>query len=114
VCPRFSNARKPASFSSCATIKALISQPFIIVGQYGHLEKLREWGFQTYPELFDESYDEEDDILIRIDRVVDELERLSKLSEDDLKNELQKINKIVEYNFNFFKDFLITQKKRDL
>ena len=28
------------------------------VPKIGMLEKLREWGFETFPELFDESYDD--------------------------------------------------------
>jgi len=69
------------------TYKALISQPFIIVGQYGHLEKLREWGFQTYPELFDESYDLIENPMERIDFIIDEIERLCNMD----KNELEEI-----------------------
>ncbi len=31
--------------------------PFILLSQPGALRKLKEWGFETFPELFDESYD---------------------------------------------------------
>jgi len=30
----------------------------LTVKKVGMLEKLRDWGFQTFPELFDESYDD--------------------------------------------------------
>ena len=73
------------------TIKALISKPFIVVGQYGHLEKLMEYGFETYPELFDESYDLIENPMKRIDFIIDEIERLCNMS----KNELEKIYKSV-------------------
>lgn len=35
--------------------------PFIVVGPRGHLAALRRYGFKTFPELFDESYDTMDD-----------------------------------------------------
>ena len=87
------------------TVKALISQPFIIVGQYGHLEKLREYGFQTYPELFDESYDLIENPMERIDFIIDEIERLCNMD----KSELEKIYKSVlwkiEHNRKIMLDF---------
>ena len=73
------------------TYKALISQPFIIVGQYGHLKKLREWGFQTYPELFDESYDLIENPYSRLNLIIGEIERLCNMD----KNELEEIYKSV-------------------
>jgi len=73
------------------TYKSLISQPFIIVGQYGHLEKLREWGFQTYPELFDESYDLIENPSSRLNLIISEIERLCNMD----KNELEEIYKSV-------------------
>jgi hypothetical protein len=79
--------------------------PFFVIGPHQPINTLQEIGLKTFSTIFDESYDEEDDILIRIDRVVDELERFSKLSDDDLKNELQKTNDIIEYNFNFYKEW---------
>ena len=32
--------------------------PFIMMCSVGALKQLREWGFETFPELFDESYDD--------------------------------------------------------
>lgn len=33
-------------------------QPFLVMGHMGSLELLRSWGFQTFPMLFDECYDD--------------------------------------------------------
>ena len=32
--------------------------PFMIMSSVGALKQLREWGFETFPEMFDETYDE--------------------------------------------------------
>ena len=104
-------AGEPNSISSEIIFKSwklrnqFIHKPFFVIGPRRPIDTLHNYGLKTFSPVFDESYDEEDDILIRIDRVVDELERFSKLSEDDLKNELQKTNEIIEYNFNFFKEW---------
>ena len=40
------------------TFKPLFNlMPFIVVGGAGHLERLRSYGYKTFPSIFDESYD---------------------------------------------------------
>ena len=61
------------------TYKALICQPFIHLGSYGVLKYMRSMGYKTFPELFDESYD---DIINHTDRllaVVDAIEKVCKM-----------------------------------
>ena len=40
------------------TYKAMMLNPFIVLGGCGTLKHLKKLGFQTFPELFDESYDD--------------------------------------------------------
>ena len=64
------------------TYKALICQPFIHLGSYGVLKYMRSMGYKTFPELFDESYD---DIINHTDRllaVVDSIEKVCKMDEE--------------------------------
>ena len=57
-------------------VKPLLhGQPFISLSNSGTLEVLRDMGFETYPELFDERYDYETDINRRLKMVVTEIER---------------------------------------
>ena len=91
------------------TVKALISQPFIIVGQYGHLKKLREWGFQTYPELFDESYDLIENPMERIDFIIDEIERLCNMNKNELEEIYNSVIWKVEYNKKIMLEFPIDE-----
>jgi hypothetical protein len=63
------------------TYKALICQPFIHLGSYGVLKYMRSMGYKTFPELFDESYD---DIINHTDRllaVVDSIEKVCKMGD---------------------------------
>ena len=53
----------------------LQGQPFIWLSNINTLESIRSMGFETYPELFDESYDNEVDIKERFNMVVTEIER---------------------------------------
>ena len=48
----------------------IAQQPFVVHGNYLYLQKLREMGFRTFANYFDESYDLEADADKRIDKVV--------------------------------------------
>ena len=51
------------------TYKGVLLNPFIILGGFHSLKHLRGMGFETFPELFDESYDEIFDPKLRYERV---------------------------------------------
>ncbi len=54
----------------------LMLHPMIVVGNPGTLALLRELGFQTFPELFDETYDSIEDPVERVRRVMQEVARV--------------------------------------
>lgn len=53
--------------------------PFIVAACPGTLEYMRRYGYQTFPELFDESYDQEQDLKKRTKMIVDNIERVSNM-----------------------------------
>jgi hypothetical protein len=85
------------------TFKAIaLEMPFVLVAPVGSLEYLREYGFQTFSDIFDESYDEETDDYRRIERVTKLLKDLDNLSA----RERQQIHRAclprVQHNYNHF------------
>jgi hypothetical protein len=63
---------------------ALNFHPFVVFGNAGALQLVRSYGFQTFPEIFDESYDDEEDPARRFDLVYDQVSRLARLEEAQL------------------------------
>ena len=64
---------------------AIVTQPTLLLGSYGVWKYLKEtWGFKSFPDMFDESYDEIEDDYDRFIFVMDELERVSNLPEEEL------------------------------
>lgn len=58
--------------------KSIISaQPFIVVGNPFYLKKMRELGYKTFSEFWDESYDLETDFTKRFEKIVETLEYIS-------------------------------------
>lgn len=93
----------PMPFITEKTIKCLkLGHPFIIVGDVGSIGRLQELGFKTYGKWIDESYDQEDDDIKRMDLLIEEISRLSSL--DD--NSLLTMNKEMIYNIEFNKRHL--------
>ncbi len=79
--------------------KPLLSlHPFIVLGSCGSLRLIREFGFQTFGELFDESYDQEPDMRTRLEMVYEQLVRLCRMDEDDLARACQAAAGAVVFN----------------
>jgi hypothetical protein len=55
-----------------------------VLGNPGSLQMVRSYGFVTFEEIFDESYDDELDPRRRFDMVYGELTRLCRLDEKEL------------------------------
>ena len=83
--------------------------PFILVSRPHSLRKLKELGYKTFSPYIDESYDEEVNDYVRLRMIVDEIARLSNLSEPMLIEFLTAVKEIVEYNYQ-----LLTNKQSDL
>ena len=76
----------------------LCLQPFIVLGPIGALRLIREYGFETFPGLFDESYDEETDLRVRFDAVYQQVVRLSRMDEGQLARMVQATSEAVVFN----------------
>jgi hypothetical protein len=63
-----------------------ILQPTIIVGTSGIIKHLKSLGLESYNELFDESYDDVVETNKRLVKVMNEVERVCKMPEDELRS----------------------------
>lgn len=81
-------------------------RPMILVGPAGSLAYLRNYGFKTFGEFWDESYDEERDPHKRLDKIFNLISDINKMSLDDMHVMLLKMEDILLYNRNhFFNEF---------
>jgi hypothetical protein len=85
------------------TFKAIaLEMPFVLVAPAGSLEYIREYGFQTFAGIFDESYDIETDDTKRIEKVVQLLNDLDSLSDRERQQIHRACLPVVEHNYNHF------------
>lgn len=82
------------------------SRPFMLAAAPGNLAYLRRYGFRTFDQWIDESYDHEIDHAQRLNKIVDELVKLCCLSRSELHDMYRDMQDTLAYNKqHFFGDF---------
>ena len=72
--------------------------PILVFGNPGALAMIRDLGFETFPEIFDERYDEEGDPRRRFEMVYAEVRRLCGLTQDELRRLEMRARDTLEHN----------------
>jgi hypothetical protein len=76
----------------------LYRQPFIMIGPPHSLQTLRDYGFKTFSDFWDESYDTIEDHELRMEAILEVISKISSMT-DSQKIELSySIKEIVEHN----------------
>ena len=80
--------------------KSIIAEhPFVVHGNHLYLQKLRELGFKTFGNYFDESYDLEENHQKRVSKIVETCKSLKEMNWQDLYLRTQDLRK---HNRNLF------------
>ena len=79
-----------------------LRMPFIIVGTQGSLRYLRSYGFKTFGDLWDESYDDEINDDQRIEKIAFILKSMDILPAHEKQRLFDQAQEICEYNYNHF------------
>ena len=73
---------------------------FLVYLSVGSLKNLKERGYETFSEIFDESYDNINDNGLRLKMVCEEMEKISRLSLDDSFNLYESVKDKMIHNRN--------------
>ena len=87
-----------AYFTEKITKPLYYGQPFVVIGFKNSLKFLKEMGFETYDDIFDESYDELETWEERTKAVWKEIERVLTLSDSEFYEKFNKVQEKVIYN----------------
>lgn len=80
----------------------ILRMPFVLVGCANNLAYLKSYGFKTFDRWIDESYDDIEDPIERLQAVVKVLDDMSSLSNETLTQMLHEMEPVLEHNFNLF------------
>jgi hypothetical protein len=97
----------------------VMMQPFIVFAGMGALEYLRKYGFQTFGDIWDESYDLISNHEQRYQKILDLILSLSKLDEKVLDQKIEQARSIVLHNHqrffsNGFEDQMLKELKANM
>lgn len=102
-------------FISEKTFKPIFNgHPFIIIGAPKMLQAIRNFGYYTFPELFNESYDEEFDAVKRIHMVISEVKKFCLLDNREKIKRIKHVEDKLIYNQNLFINSAKETKEFDL
>ena len=76
------------------------SHPFMVLAQRGYLRQLREWGYETFSGIWDESYDDLPDMHDRAKAIVGQLTQLS--ARTDMAMVIDDMREILQHNLDHF------------
>lgn len=79
-----------------------LQMPFVLVSTAGSLKYLRSYGFRTFGEFWDESYDEETDDYTRLEKIASLLKQFDSMSDRERHNLHQACWPVVKHNFDHF------------
>ena len=81
------------------SLKPLLNfHPQLVLGNPGALQMLRDYGFQTFEGLIDETYDQELDPRRRFEMVFGEVQRLCALDEEELDRRERALDEVMVFN----------------
>lgn len=91
----------------------VLRMPFILVGCAHNLEYLRSYGFRTFGDYWDESYDAIEDPILRLQAITTILKDIAALSLVEQQAMLLDMQPILEHNYQLFNDPAFIKKEWD-
>jgi len=77
-------------------------QPFIVFGPHGYLKELRKYGFRTFSDFWDETYDSIEDPVNRMKSLISLVKCLNNKSIEELNDIYRSTKEVCIYNRNLF------------
>jgi hypothetical protein len=72
----------------------------LLLSGYHSLKLFKELGYKTFDSIIDESYDDIKDDEIRFSMIMDQINRLSKMTIDEVHDMYLSVKDILEYNYD--------------
>jgi hypothetical protein len=79
-----------------------LRMPFVLVATRGSLAYLRSYGFRTFGDFWDESYDDESDDDLRVEKIARLLKQLDTKTQEQKQQLFDSMQEVLEHNYNHF------------
>lgn len=111
VITEFSYADEGVMISEKLSLSVLSKIPFVVLGDKGYMNHLKELGFKTFDNLWDETYDTKDgeDRIIELAKTIADIQQNFKCDINEHGNYVysDEMNEILEHNYNHYKNVYV-------
>jgi hypothetical protein len=111
VITEFSYADKGVMISEKLSLSMLSKIPFVVLGDKGYMNHLKELGFKTFDNFWNETYDTKDDEnrIIELGKTILDIQQNFKCDIDEYGNYVytDEMNAILEHNYNHYKNVYV-------
>ena len=111
VITEFSYADEGVMISEKLSLSVLSKIPFVVLGDKGYMNHLKELGFKTFDNFWDETYDTKDseDRVIELAKTIADIQQNFKCDINEHGNYVytDEMNAILEYNYNHYKNVYV-------
>ena len=77
-------------------------QPFILAATHGSLKYIRSYGFKTFDNIIDESYDLIEDPVTRLQAIILSMQQIANWTDDERHYKMSQLQQIAEFNRKHF------------
>ena len=91
----------------------VLRMPFVLAGCAHNLEYLRSYGFRTFSDYWDESYDTIEDPILRLQAITQVIKTIGSLGREQQKNMLLDMQPVLEHNYQLFNDPAFIRREWD-
>lgn len=101
-----SEVNYPVSFLSAIGARSFYAKrPFVIISGIGTVKRIQSFGFKTFNDYWDESYDQETDHSTRIKKVMKIVNDIAQMSKSDIISLATSMADVLEYNYQHLLNF---------
>ena len=101
ICTETFFFEKETTFFTEKILKPILGlQPFIVVGTYHYLDKFKKFGFKTFDSIFDESYDDIEDGIDRMLKIIENVDNICSWDLETCEEKYKSVLDICIYNYN--------------
>lgn len=79
-----------------------LKMPFVMASSAGSLEYLRRYGFRTFDQFWDESYDDETDDLVRMEKISAVINMIDSMTQQEREQIMRHMIPVLDHNFHHF------------
>jgi len=83
-----------------------LKKPFVVFYCANFLKQMKEYGFKSFAPFINEEYDLVEDDIARYKLIIEEIKKISEMSDTEKNKFIENVTPICEHNFNIMSEYI--------